>query len=579
MKRMLSLALALLLVLSLFAGCGGNNTQNNTQTNNQAAEDDAGDSTGEAEREHVTIRFAQFGNNLDDADGYANDPIRQAIEDAVNITLEYDTGTEGFDDRMETELYTGAAADLFPTWGESEKIANYIENELVVNIGEIINADPDRYPTLYKIINSDEYKMYNELYTGDPDATYAIYSISAFADPSFSGVSVYNQAILDEVNGGAVPQTVDEFLAYCEAAGSAGYVGWWPRNDKLTTWDEIDYTLAVPQGTSIQEPTVGANMKGLVLSGELGTDSEYWTVSATSEASQAVVRQLRELYLNGGLSSSIGISGDFDDAYADFGTGRIGAVNFGFGYPGQFRDFYKTAWAAANPDATIDDLTVGYSLTSGGSYGPIYQTGTWVGSHYFIPYSCKNPERVLDLVEFLASNEGQDLLHNCVNGEYNFDQGSDYWSEVDGAYGYGDGRCKYVWFSYMFSGTEYYVDFENQDWWTAVTYPTDFSNNWATEEDAALVDKAKETISTYVDDVIVDLPAYYNMITLPAEASEIISQLNSLTDEYLTQFIGGQLDVDSDWATYAAAYEDAGSLELEQMINEAVANARATYAE
>lgn len=577
MKRMLSLALVLLLALSLFAGCGGNNTQNNTQTGNQTTEGDGGADAGEAEREHVTIRFAQFGNNLDDAEGYENDPIRQAIEDAVNITLEYDTGTEGFDDRMETELYTGAAADLFPTWGESEKIASYIENELVVNIGEIINADPDRYPTLYKIINSDEYKMYNELYTGDPDATYAIYSISAFADPSFSGVSVYNQAILDEVNGGAVPQTVDEFLAYCEAAGSAGYVGWWPRNDKLTTWDEIDYTLAVPQGTSIQEPTVGANMKGVVLSGELGTDSEYWTVSATSEASQAVVRQLRELYLNGGLSSSIGISGDFDDAYADFGTSRIGAVNFGFGYPGQFRDFYKTAWAAANADATIDDLTVGYSLTSDGSYGPIYQTGTWVNSHYFIPYSCENPERVLDLVEFIASNEGQDLLHNCVNGEYNFDQGSDYWSEIDGAYGYGDGRCKYVWFSYMFSGTEYYVDFENQDWWTAVTYPTDFSNNWATEEDAALVDKAKETISTYVDDVIVDLPAYYNMITLPAEASEIISQLNSLTDEYLTQFIGGQLDVDSDWATYAAAYEDAGALELEQMINEAVETARSNY--
>lgn len=577
MKRMLSLALVLLLALSLFAGCGGNNTQNNTQTGNRTTEGDGGADAGEAEREHVTIRFAQFGNNLDDAEGYENDPIRQAIEDAVNITLEYDTGTEGFDDRMETELYTGAAADLFPTWGESEKIASYIENELVVNIGEIINADPDRYPTLYKIINSDEYKMYNELYTGDPDATYAIYSISAFADPSFSGVSVYNQAILDEVNGGAVPQTVDEFLAYCEAAGSAGYVGWWPRNDKLTTWDEIDYTLAVPQGTSIQEPTVGANMKGVVLSGELGTDSEYWTVSATSEASQAVVRQLRELYLNGGLSSSIGISGDFDDAYADFGTSRIGAVNFGFGYPGQFRDFYKTAWAAANADATIDDLTVGYSLTSDGSYGPIYQTGTWVNSHYFIPYSCENPERVLDLVEFIASNEGQDLLHNCVNGGYNFDQGSDYWSEIDGAYGYGDGRCKYVWFSYMFSGTEYYVDFENQDWWTAVTYPTDFSNNWATEEDAALVDKAKETISTYVDDVIVDLPAYYNMITLPAEASEIISQLNSLTDEYLTQFIGGQLDVDSDWATYAAAYEDAGALELEQMINEAVATARSNY--
>src|SRR5699024_12443577 len=74
MKRMLSLALVLLLALSLFAGCGGNNTQNNTQTGNQTTEGDGGADAGEAEREHVTIRFAQCGNNLDDAGGDENDP-------------------------------------------------------------------------------------------------------------------------------------------------------------------------------------------------------------------------------------------------------------------------------------------------------------------------------------------------------------------------------------------------------------------------------------------------------------------------------------------------------------------------
>ena len=110
MKRMLSLALVLLLALSLFAGCGGNNTQNNTQTGNQTTEGDGGADAGEAEREHVTIRFAQFGNNLDDAEGYENDPIRQAIEDAVNITLEYDTGTEGFDDRLAVLIDSSSAS-------------------------------------------------------------------------------------------------------------------------------------------------------------------------------------------------------------------------------------------------------------------------------------------------------------------------------------------------------------------------------------------------------------------------------------------------------------------------------------
>lgn len=86
---------------------------------------------------------------------------------------------------MQTELFTGGAADLFPTWGESEKISKWAEEDLVVNIAEIVNAEPDRYPTLYKIINSDEYKAYNKLYTGDENAAYAIYSVAAFADPSF----------------------------------------------------------------------------------------------------------------------------------------------------------------------------------------------------------------------------------------------------------------------------------------------------------------------------------------------------------------------------------------------------------
>ena len=232
---------------------------------------------------------------------------------------------------------------------------------------------------------------------------------------------------------------------------------------------------------------------------------------------------------------------------------------------------------ARRPSGRFDDLAVGQALTSNGSYGKTYSTGTWIGSHYFIPTSCAYPDRVLDLVEFLASNAGQDLLHNCVNGEFNTSVGSDYWSAIDGAYGYGDGRCKYVWFSYMFSGVEYYCDFENQSWWDAVSHPVDFSNSWATEEDAALVSKAKDTISGFVNEVVQPLPAYYNMVALPAEATDIINQLTTITNEYLTQFIGGQLDIDASWGDYAAAYEAAGAAELETMINDAVATARTTY--
>lgn len=574
MKKYLSLLLALVMVLSLFAGCGNSDSSSDNDTKIPAGTTADGEEAvvTNADRKTVSIRFAQFGNSVDDVDGMANDPIKAAIEEAVNITLVYDTGVDGFDDRMQTELYTGGAAELFPTWGETDKIATYIEEELVWNIAEIINAEPERYPTLYKMINSDEYKAYNYLYSGDSEAAYAIYSVAAFADPSFNGAPIYNQSILDEVNNGEVPSTVEEFIDFVNACGEAGYIGWWPRNNKLTNWNVIDAMLAKPQGTSIVAPT-GDAWTGFVASGEIGTDSEYWTLATTSDASKEVVKQLAEMYANGGLDSGMGVKGDFDDAVSDFVAGKLASYDNGFGYPGQFSSFY-TNWKDGNADAQISDLTQGTALTSNGAYGSIYTTGTWIGAHYFIPTSCDYPDRVLDLVEYLASAAGQDLLHNTTNYVYNEDVDSEYWNPINAAYGYSDGRCKYVWFSYLFSGTEYQVDLTNNDWWTAVSKPIDNSNNWATEETAACYDAAKSVISTFVDDVVEYLPAYYNLISLPSEASDIRTKLSEITNQYLTQFMGGQLDIEEHWADYVAEYEAAGAAELEQMVNEAIAAAR-----
>ena len=182
---------------------------------------------------------------------------------------------------------------------------------------------------------------------------------------------------------------------------------------------------------------------------------------------------------------------------------------------------------------------------------------------------------MLDLVEYLASTAGQDLLHNTTNYVYNDAQGVDFWNAATAPYGYGDGRCKYVWFSYLFSGTEYEVDFANNDWWTAVSSPIDNSNSWATDQDKALVDYAKSVLSGYTSQAVTKLPAYYGLIVLPAEAADIRTALQEITNQYLTQMLGGQLDVETAWPEYVAAYEAAGAANLETMVNDAIATARA----
>ena len=144
--HVLALLLVAVMLVSALAGCGGSGSSTPASGSGSTSAGEPADANPNAGRETVNIRFAQFGNSVDDVDGMENDPIKKAIEEAVNVTLEYDTGTDGFDERMQTELFTGGAADLFPTWGESEKISKWAEEDLVVNIAEIVNAEPDRYP-------------------------------------------------------------------------------------------------------------------------------------------------------------------------------------------------------------------------------------------------------------------------------------------------------------------------------------------------------------------------------------------------------------------------------------------------
>ena len=414
LKKLLAFSLVLALVAGMLVGCGG--APSSSAANSTSASVEATSSAGgkgenpNAGRENVTIRFSQYANNTDDQEYMANDPIKKAIEEAVNVTIEYDTGIEGYDDRLATELAVGAAPDLFPTWGVAPLLRKYAEEEAVYDIGKIINADPERYPILHKIINHPTYKMYNKMYTGDENATYAIYSFSARAYPNFNGVPAYNTAILEEVNDGVVPSTVSEFVAFTEKAADAGYSGWWPFNNKLTNWAEIDRTIANPLGTTLRTPATWDWIWTGFLPDDpakIGTDEEHWTLMTVSDKSKEVVRLLAEMYAKNGIHNGVGTLVDEDDGYAAFNNNTLASYGYSYGYYTQFKKLYDS-WMSAHPDGSLKDLTLGTALTDDdGNWMQIYDVPVYLGSHYFIPTSCEYPERVLDLVEFLASNEGQ----------------------------------------------------------------------------------------------------------------------------------------------------------------------------
>ena len=591
LKKLLASSLVLALVAGMLVGCGG--APSSSAANSTSASVEATSSAGgkgenpNAGRENVTIRFSQYANNTDDQEYMANDPIKKAIEEAVNVTIEYDTGIEGYDDRLATELAVGAAPDLFPTWGVASLLRKYAEEEAVYDIGKIINADPERYPILYKIINHPTYKMYNKMYTGDENATYAIYSFSARAYPNFNGVPAYNTAILEEVNDGAVPSTVSEFVAFTEKAADAGYSGWWPFNNKLTNWAEIDRTIANPLGTTLRTPATWDWIWTGFLPDDpakIGTDEEHWTLMTVSDKSKEVVRLLAEMYAKNGIHNGVGTLVDEDDGYAAFNNNTLASYGYSYGYYTQFKKLYDS-WMSAHPDGSLKDLTLGTALTDDdGNWMQIYDVPVYLGSHYFIPTSCEYPERVLDLVEFLASNEGQKLIFCGIEGlTYTMD-GDDIVFDIEEItninkhYGYPyQDTCRYVWFTYLFCTSEMMLNLEDNDWWDAVTTPYDPTMDWATDDDKECFQYALDTVQEFVDDVYVVIPSYYGMATLDAEWADVQTKLYEITNRYLAQMVGGQLDIDTGWEQYRAEYEAAGGPGLEEAVNEAIAFARTEY--
>ena len=95
------------------------------------------------------------------------------------------------------------------------------------------------------------------------------------------------------------------------------------------------------------------------------------------------------------------------------------------------------------------------------------------------------------------------------------------------------------------------------------------------ELDIELTNTAQAVIDIFVADVVVQLPEYYNMVVLPQEAQDIRTALKEVSNRYLAAMVGGQMDIDAEWANYQAEFEAAGASQYEEMLNQAIKDAKA----
>lgn len=574
--KALSLVLAVIMMTFSFYGCGKSDTASDT-TSSTASASESGTAAPE-QYERVTIRFSQPDTGVDNTSEWANDLILSEIEKAVNVDIEWDSGSEGYQERLQTELISGTAPDLFCNYGEQEKTSKWISDEVVADIGKIITGNASRYPILNKMISAPSYKMYNDFYAGDPEKTYSIYAL--YPSKAWAGASVYNAALLQKAGFSKAPETVDEFVEFCTKLGNQNISGWWPRNNKLTNLNEIDKTLFAPNGTTVLAPAGNAWTGFMPVGGKENVEGE-WKLMTVSDETKDVIKTLAELYKSGGLDKGISTKDDFAQAIDEFVAGKIGAVNFGFSNYGQYSWALDEKWLKGNPGGSYEDLALGKTLTGKAGQGVTYSAPFWMGFNWFIPESCENPERVLDLIEFLASNKGQDLLFKGVEGVHytkdssgNITYNKDEWLKTGKIYSLEDGRCKYVWFAYLFGASQEQLKLEEStDWYETSMNPIVVD----TVPDSDAKTYANSVIDSYKDQAYGELPAYFTIIQLPANINDIRTKLGEITLRYIPSFITGQLNIDKEWPNYVKEYEAAGSKDVEKAFNEAVKTAKGKY--
>ena len=569
-KKILSLICAVLLMFTVLAACGGGNEQKQEQKTEETTTSDT-EKKAEVKEEGrplVELTLSQFSTDIDKTDEIAKDRIKKLLEEKFNIKITWHSGSdEEYYDKLAVSLSAGTAPDLFHNWGEQERTSKWIADGTIVNMGDIYEKEKDRYPVLGLIFSSPYYKMFNDFYAGDPNKIYAFYSLSY--NKYRAGVMVYNGKHLMD-NNLKVPETVDEFINYGKVLKSKGIIPWYFRNTKLTNWNELDKTIFAAEGTT--------------LFGMMQDENGKWYDATISDKTKEAWKLAAGMFKDGIIDPETGTKGDWDTAIDDFVAGKIGACNFGFGNVGQYAWFFKDKFKVKYTDAKPEDMPMGMPLKGSAGYAKVYDIPLRVGMNWCIPVSCKYPDRVMDLMNYLVSDEGQDLLFKGIKGVHYTEEGGvikfnkEEWKKEDEAYGVMDGRCVYPYFRWFANAGQFYVQYEKAgDWVKGTMDARDFSDEvyGKTPE----IEYAKPIVSKMLEETYVEMPAYFNIIKYSEEENNTRVKLREIFTKFAAGFLTGQLNVDAEWDNFVKEYKAAGADQLVEAYSLKVEEAKKKFEE
>jgi len=581
--KLLCLILCFTLLLAVFAGCGKTN-QNDaaTSTDKEGKTNQTADMTREekfnlSSQPEVELVIAQPWINLDNTEGIKNDRILNYLQEKLKIKFKFITSNE-YSTKINLMLATGETLDFVSDAYDGNFTQKLFSEDLILNVKDLVLDNQKRYPVLSKVFNDPLYKFINEMKFGDSTNYSGIYSFGSIVNPNTTAF-VINGGILEQT-GLDIPKTIDELINLMRTVKKVlpDVVPFFTPTFKGTDWSNLGNQLFRPYGVVIFK---------------LFNDNGVYKENFTSDAAKEAWIRVQHLYKEGLFDkemvtrdvASQWVEGVVSDKVAISGGACIGLGNFS----GLFQEYLK-----AHPDAKpgVDLILTEAPLTgpAGSTINEVvpYDVGNCTS---FIPKSSKYPERVLDLVNYLFSNEG-------MNDHFWGIEGVHYTGNADDKLITSDDQIDWNRDEYFKEVQIYYKDNTVRQEWNPFAYVGPIAYGaFSVESSKDLLDALSRFVPiinlSYVEGTDYgeyDIkytnsfgkqmniePFYMSKIVLSEEGRQRDIKLREIRNKWYTSFLVGDKDVSENWGNFVKELRDA---ELEQYIadyNDVVTKAKSIY--
>jgi hypothetical protein len=578
-----------------------------------AASQEEAAGAGEMERVSIGMMYRGWDSSAWDSDLIAQDRVWGYIEDKLNIDFRVEYGGSG--DIIVASMAAGTAPDIVMMWPGHPWLGiptwqSWINDGVLTNLNDLVSADPERYPIINTIFQDPVYRLYNLVQNGGVDNYHALMTGNRFKPITDSAI-IYNGFMLDEL-GLEVPATYDEQInAMRMARDKLGATGFgWPTY-KGTHWKGLNYLYFQTHGQEVDGYHLDENGNWYDAAVDPGNKAIWATV-----AEHGAEQLLYPGWLTGELFEYI------DQLVAGKHLSGLYKGPRPDGYMAHFEKFQ-----AANPGATLADFPQGLHPISGPG-GRAHDDAVPLNIYRAtaIPAFSDNPDRALDLLEWWVSEEGQVARWFGIKGiHFTQDDFSDFNAEeflkdqswnpdvagktldevleqrpgdlmfLPGAAtsNYDNGIVPFAETGSWFEAYQNLRDVRTERVNAALAVPdgvecsAPFTAIWQGGGCAACTgpnppawcqfQAGNELWHSFLAEGWEGWPQYVDLVALSEEETQIQAALTDIKNKWWVAFVLGNKDVEADWDSFVAEYNEAGGQMLFDAWNVKVADAKATW--